>query len=268
MNSLVFALLLAAGCSGILICFIRARSRAVFAADGFTRPGRRALAVGLLAVVLLLTVAIPFAGGLAGGQPEVKDLTLVSVFAVHAILLLFLASYYGLSRRGPLADFLRIRSARPAADFSSGILIGFAGWAMTLVALLVVVGAWFLLSRHGGQPPAKAVSPTIVWLVSQPVAIRIAIVLSAMTVEELFFRGFLQPRVGALASTLMFTAAHGVYGQPLVLVGILIISAVLSATFAIYGNVLPCMAAHGVFDAIQMFVMIPLALKPMGLALW
>jgi membrane protease YdiL (CAAX protease family) len=64
----------------------------------------------------------------------------------------------------------------------------------------------------------------------------------------------------------MFTAAHGVYGQPLVLVGILVISTVLSITFVLYGNVLPCIVAHGTFDAIQMFVLIPLTLKGMGAA--
>ena len=41
------------------------------------------------------------------------------------------------------------------------------------------------------------------------------------------------------------------------LVGILVISTVLSVTFARYRNVLPCIVAHGVFDAIQMFVVIP-----------
>ena len=82
-----------------------------------------------------------------------------------------------------------------------------------------------------------------------------------MIVEELFFRSFLQTRVGPVASTLMFTAAHGVYGQPLVLVGILVISTVLSVAFVLYRNVLPCIVAHGVFDAIQMFVVIPVVVR-------
>jgi membrane protease YdiL (CAAX protease family) len=263
MNGTVFALLLAAGCAGILISFVRARSRAVFAQDGFVQPGRRTAAVVLLAAVLLLTVAIPFAGGLAGGQPNTKDFTLVSVFAVHLILILFLTSYYVLSGRRSLPEFLKVTSARPAADLGAGFLIGFAGWLLTIVVLLIVIGLWYVLRRHG-PAPSREVSPTIVWLVAQPLAIRILIVLSAMVVEELFFRSFLQPRVGALAATLMFTAAHGAYGQPLVLVGILVISTVLSATFALYGNVLPCIIAHGVFDSIQMFVLIPLALRPMG----
>jgi len=264
MNSTVFALLLAAGCAGILISFVRARSRAIFLEDGFVQPRRRNVAVFLLAAVLLLTVAIPFAGGLAGAEPATKDFTLVSLFAVHLILILFLTSYYALSGRRSLLQFLKLASARPAADLGAGFLIGLAGWLLTIVVLLIVIGLWYVLWRHGAPTPGGEVSPTIVWLVAQPLAVRILIVLSAMVVEELFFRSFLQPRVGALAATLMFTAAHGAYGQPLVLVGILVISTVLSATFALYGNVLPCIIAHGVFDSIQMFVLIPLAVRPMG----
>ena len=264
MNRLAFALLLIAGCGGIVVGFARARARAAFALDGFTEPWRRNTALALLAAVLLLTVALPFAGGLSGGVPETKDFTFVTLFAVHAMLLLFLAGYYALSGQRSLWDFLKLRSARPPADLGAGFVIGFAGWLLTIVALLVVIGIWYVLRRQGVSAPAREVSPTILWLVAQPLAVRILIVLSAMIVEELFFRSFLQPRVGALAATLMFTAAHGAYGQPLVLVGILVISTVLSVTFALYGNVLPCIVAHGVFDSIQMFVLIPLALKSMG----
>jgi membrane protease YdiL (CAAX protease family) len=174
---------------------------------------------------------------------------------------LFLICYYSLTRQSSVPDFLKIRSARPLIDLSSGFLIGLAGWALTICALLVVVVIWFFLRRKGIETAGREISPTIVWLVSRPLAIRIGIVVSAMVVEELFFRSFLQTRVGPVAATLMFTAAHGVYGQPFVLVGILMISTVLSVAFLLYGNVLPCIIAHGTFDAIQMFVLIPLALR-------
>jgi membrane protease YdiL (CAAX protease family) len=264
MNNSAFGILLAAGSAGILISLSRARSRANFLQDGLSEPARRTVAVLLLGAVLLLTVAIPFAAGLAGGQLETKNLTLVSLFAVHGMLALFLTLYYALSRRHSISDFLKVRSARPAADLFAGLWIGMAGWLLTIVALLGVLLVWYLLRQQGmaGEGP-RQINPTILWLVSQPLGIRLAIVVSAMVVEELFFRSFLQTRVGPLAATLMFTAAHGVYGQPLVLVGILVISAVLSTAFVLYGNVLPCIVAHGVFDAIQMFVLIPLSLKQM-----
>jgi membrane protease YdiL (CAAX protease family) len=263
MNGVLFPLLLLLGSGGILLSFLRARSRAVFEQDGFTTSGRRAAAVGLLAAVLLLTVAIPFAFGFAGAEPEARELSFVSLFGVHAILALFLLCYYLLSGRRSVADFLRLRSDRPFADLSAGVLVGTAGWLIFLF-VATLVGLWYFLrgAHPGGEAaPGSRVSPMIVWLVAQPVAVKIAIVCSAMFVEEFFFRSFLQTRVGPLAATFMFTAAHGAYGQPLVLVGILVISTVLSAAFALYRNVLPCIVAHGVFDAIQMFVVIPLVLK-------
>jgi len=264
MNNSLFAALLAIGCAGIAVSFARARSRELLLQDGLTEPSRRALAVCLLGAVLLLTVAIPFAGGLAGSRPETKHLSVVSLFAVHGVLLLFLALYYALSRRTSLVEFLKLKSARPAADLGAGLWIGLAGWLLTIVALIGIVVIWYVLRQRGVGPAPGGVNPTIRWIISQPLAIRILIVCSAMVVEELFFRSFLQTRFGPLAATLMFTAAHGVYGQPLVLVGILVISAVLSATFVLYGNVLPCIVAHGTFDAIQMFVLIPISLNQMG----
>lgn len=267
MNSMTFVLLVAAGSLGILLSFAQARSRALFAEDGFEEPGRRAVAMGLLGGVLLLTVAIPFAGGLAGTQAETKELSLVSVFAVHGMLLFFLACYYALSGRRSVAEFLKLRSERPASDLARGAAIGVAGWLLTIVTAVVLLGVWYLVSRRlGTDSGGGATSPTIVWLVSRPLGVKLLIVASAMIVEELFFRSFLQTRVGPVAATLMFTAAHGAYGQPLMLVGILVISTVLSITFARFRNVLPCIAAHGVFDAIQMFVFIPWILRQLKAA--
>jgi len=263
MSSVAFVLLVVAGSLGILLSLVQARSRAVFAEDGFAEPGRRAVAMALLGAVLLLVVAIPFAGGLMGAQPETKELSLVSVFAVHAILVFFLVCYYALSGRRSIADFLKLSSPRPARDLAVGAGIGVVGWVLTIITASVILGVWYLVSPkfRGEASGGATVSPMIVWLVAQPIWVKLMIVISAMVVEELFFRAFLQTRVGPVAATLMFTAAHGAYGQPLVLVGILVIATVLAVTFSIYRNVLPCIVAHGVFDAIQMFVIIPLALR-------
>jgi membrane protease YdiL (CAAX protease family) len=257
MNRLIFVALLAVGSLGIVISFARARSRAVFDADGFVTPGRRAAAYVLLGLVLLLTVAVPFAGGLSGGEPDASRLNLVSLFGVHGILLAFLACYYALSGHRSVLSFLHLVSPRPVRDFAAGLLVGSFGWVVTLLGAATVVTFWLALRGQLAAPRPSGVPPTILWILARPLWVRIAIVVSAMVVEELFFRSFLQTRVGPVAATLMFTAAHGVYGQPLLLVGILVIGTVLSVTFARYRNVLPCIAAHGTFDAIQMFLVIP-----------
>jgi membrane protease YdiL (CAAX protease family) len=103
-------------------------------------------------------------------------------------------------------------------------------------------------------------SPVIPWILALPVVVKVAIVASAMIFEEAFFRSFLQPRIGAVGATIFFTLAHGVYGQPLLLVGVLILASVLSLTFELYRNVLPAVVAHGAFDAFEIFVLIPFAL--------
>src|SRR5262249_31956555 len=133
MHSATFVLLVAAGSFGILLSFVQARSRAVLAEDGFAEPGRRSVAMGLLASVLLLVVAIPFAGGIGSPQPQARELSLVSVFAVHAILVFFLACYYALSDRKSLIDFLRLRRPRPGRDLAVGVVIGIGGWIVTIL---------------------------------------------------------------------------------------------------------------------------------------
>jgi len=269
MNGVLFGTLMLAACGGIAISFRSLRARAAIAEDRFPSAGRKAFAFVGLGVVLLLTVVIPFAGGFLGGEENPSEpparLSIVSLFGVHAVLAIFLAVYYLCSGRRSLPDFLRLRSARPGSDLAAGIAIGGGVWLLNFLLAAFFIGIRSIVT--GGLPTPDRpprVSPMIVLLVHQPVAIRVAIVVSAMLVEELFFRSFLQTRVGPVAATLMFTAAHAAYGQPLLLIWILVVSTVLSAALALYRNVLPCIVAHGVFDAIQMFVIIPFVLKALA----
>ena len=95
-------------------------------------------------------------------------------------------------------------------------------------------------------------------IVTLPLGVRIALVCSAGVVEELFFRSFLQSRSGLLLSTLLFTASHTSYGLPLMLVGVFVVSVVLGRLFRERDDVVPCMIAHALFDAIQLFVILPM----------
>jgi len=265
MNRWLFVVLLGIGSLGVAIAFAQERARKAFAEDGFRSDGRRTAAMTLLALVLLLTVALPFSTGLAGNEPDVRGLSRLSLFAVHIVLLAFLAGYYLLSGRRSPGEFFALSARGPAGEVGLGALIGIAGWVLTAVAAQIGIAVWMALRpKDAALPTPAGMAPTILWIVSQPLWLRIAVVLSAMVVEELFFRSFLQTRVGPVAATLMFAAAHGVYGQPLLVAGVLVIAAVLAATFAVRRNVLPCIVAHGTYDAIQMFVVIPLVLKQVG----
>lgn len=184
-----------------------------------------------------------------------------SLFALHAILIIFLLGWWLLSGRPPLREFLNIRHERPAEVVAIGVSVGVGGWIFTLLAAMLVA---LLLKTVGLLPESPEPPAMIGWMAALPAWKKALIVLSAMTVEEFFFRSFLQKRVGLVASTILFALAHFTYGNPLLLIGVTIISLVIGITFYRTKNVVPGILAHGVFDAIQLFVIVPIAVKVMG----
>jgi membrane protease YdiL (CAAX protease family) len=256
-NLTVFGVLFLIGAVSVAVFLTRALRRGGFDRDAFPTPARKQAAIGLLVLVLLVCVVAPFSVGLSGRPANPKELSLASAFALHAIFLAFLVAYYFLSGRMPLADYLAIRTDRPVRLLLVGFPIAAFAWGVSIAGMLVLQAA---LGAHGGAAAKPEISPVIPWILALPVAFKIAIVVSAMIFEEAFFRSFLQPRIGAVGATIFFTLAHGVYGQPLLLVGIFILASVLAVTFELYRNVLPAVVAHGAFDAFEIFVLIPFAL--------
>ena len=257
MNLPVFGILFLGGVLSVAVFLARALRRGGFDRDAFPTPSRKRAAIALLVVVLLVCVVAPFSVGLSGRPASPKELSLASAFALHAIFLAFLVVYYFLSGRMPLADYLAIRTDRPFRLMLVGLPIAAFAWGVSIAGMLLLQA---VLGSRGGAASRTDVSPVIPWILALPVVFKIAIVLSAMVFEEAFFRSFLQPRIGAVGATIFFTLAHGVYGQPLLLVGIFILASVLALTFELYGNVLLAVVAHGAFDAFEIFVLIPFAL--------
>ncbi len=262
MNAAVFLILFATGAALVAGFLIRAIRRNGFDQDAFPTERRKTAGLGLLVAVLLLCVVAPFAAGLSGRPAEPKNLSPVSAFALHAIFLAFLVAWYALSGRKPIVDFLKIRTDRPVRLLLAGFPIAAFAWGISICGMLAVQWAAAVVGPAGASRPQM--SPIIPWIVSLPVGFKVAIVASAMIFEEAFFRSFLQPRIGAIGATLFFTLAHGVYGQPVMLVGIFILASVLAVTLELYRNALPGVVAHGAFDAFELFVLIPFALKIVG----
>ncbi|MCM3874883.1 MAG: CPBP family intramembrane metalloprotease, partial [Thermoanaerobaculia bacterium] len=95
----------------------------------------------------------------------------------------------------------------------------------------------------------------------RPAAQRGLLVLLAMTLEEFHFRAFLQRRLGVVPASILFLLAHAGYGEPFFFVGLLAITTVLAAAFHRTGNAVASIFAHGTFDAVQLFIFLPAALK-------
>jgi membrane protease YdiL (CAAX protease family) len=119
-----------------------------------------------------------------------------------------------------------------------------------------------LVSLLGGRDALPKQPPELVlWIGSLPIPARAAIAISAGVVEEIFFRGFLQARLGVLLSTTLFALAHLGYGQPFMLVGVTLLSLLYAELLRRRGNVWGPIAAHAVFDLVQLLVVVPLVAR-------
>lgn len=237
-------------------------TRNFLSCDRFPNAAVKYFAYAWLGIFLILLAVLVTGSALT--PPTAKQLAnapFYSLFLLHAILVLFLLGWWLATGVPPLREFLNIRHERPVEVVAIGVSVGVGGWIITiLTALLValVLRAAGLISEPEGPPPM------IGWMAALPLWKKATIVLSAMTIEEAFFRSFLQKRIGLVASTLLFALAHFTYGNPLLLIGVTIISLIIGYAFYRTKNVLPGVIAHGVFDAVQLFVIVPIAFKMIG----
>src|SRR5690606_33147310 len=105
------------------------------------------------------------------------------------------------------------------------------------------------------------------WMAGLPLALRATLALSAGAVEETFFRGLLQPRVGLPVSTALFAIAHLSWEQPFMLLGVTLLSVFYGLVARWRQSVLAPIAAHFVFDAIQLLIVIPAVLRELPVSL-
>jgi membrane protease YdiL (CAAX protease family) len=213
--------------------------------------------------LLMIGMALVVTGSALTPQTAemLRETPFYSLFAIHVALVVFLLVWWLLTGRPPVREFLNIRYERPAEVVAIGTTVGVAGWIITITTALLVA----LLLRGVGAIDAPQEPPAMIgWMANLAIWKKALIILSAMTVEEFFFRSFLQKRIGLIASTILFSLAHFTYGNPLLLIGVTVVSLVIGITFYRTRNVIPGVIAHGVFDAIQLFVIVPFAVRMMG----
>jgi len=142
-----------------------------------------------------------------------------------------------------------------------GLLLGICAWGVVLLALLAAALAIYAIGGEKALPKPSAIVP---WIASLPVLVRLMVSLSAGFVEETFFRGFLQPRIGIALSSGFFVLAHLSYGQPFMLLGITLLSLIYAFLVRWRQTIWPAIAAHALFDGVQLLVIIPMAMRLMG----
>ncbi|MBV9333844.1 MAG: CPBP family intramembrane metalloprotease [Candidatus Eremiobacteraeota bacterium] len=101
-------------------------------------------------------------------------------------------------------------------------------------------------------------------VIGAPLGVRVALVVTAGICEEILFRGYAIQRlqlftkniwVAALVGTILFTAAHlPRYGLRPALIGVFMISAVLSLIFIWRRNIAVCIALHWLIDGFGLLI--------------
>ena len=254
------SLIAASGAAVLVLAVIALNERVhLFSQDNFPTRAHKLGAYGLLIGFAVLVAALVAESSQAPADAaKLQSLPFWSVFSLHAILLCFLGAWWLFAGRPQLGTFFNIRRKGLVEDSMTGFAMGVGGWIITI---MVAITIGLLLQKFGQIDSDMKPPDAIPWMAALPVHKKILIVFSAMTVEELFFRGWLQKRVGLLASTVAFVIAHAGFGQPLMFIGISVVSILIGLTFYRTKSLLPCIIAHGVFDAIQLFVIIPVAVQ-------
>lgn len=240
---------------------------------GFAEPLRRWAWLMVLSGCLWAAVFAALSAGGSAGEVDLATVSPWQLFALHMVLVATIAAWYLLGfggyqeaagPPGSVGAQLGLATRSPLVEVGVGLVFGVGAWLVVLAGIVLVALA---VSALGGdellpqQPPAM-----IPWIAGQPVALRLGIALSAGVVEEVFFRGLLQPRVGIALSTAIFALAHAAYGQPFLLVGVTLLSLLYAALVRWRQSVWAAMAAHTLFDAVQLLIVIPSVLEMWGAA--
>ena len=243
----------------VALCAASGRLR--FLQSEFATIWRRMTAAGLLVAVLAAVVFYPTTGAHLTSTVETDELWFPALFLGHATLILFLLAWWGLhptAATGALSGTL----AHAWSDLRLGTLVGLGGWITTIAVTLTVA---VVASLFGVAPTAREdIPPMMTWLAALPLGHKLLVIAAAMTVEEAFFRGFLQTRFGLLLSSFLFMLAHANYGLPFMLISVLTISLLIGRAYQRCGRLLPCVIAHGIFDAIQLLIVLPWAIRALS----
>jgi membrane protease YdiL (CAAX protease family) len=238
-------------------------------ADVLTARVRRVIAMSLLWLVLWLGVFLPLGSLGLATELDFSQVSQSDLFLLHLLLALCLGGWYlcgfvplppGTERRLTRWSVqLGFRTDSVLRELGIGFVVGVLAWLAVLGVLLAVgLVIWWL----GGEELLPSEPPAMIpWIAGLPIGIRLLISLSAGVVEETFFRGFLQPRVGLGLSTALFVLAHASYEQPLMLLGVTLLSLVYGGLVYWRQSIWAAIAAHALFDAVQLLVVIPAALR-------
>lgn len=220
---------------------------------------RESHAWALLLLVVGVFVSVIY-GALVGGiaafegevvlgspAPDLAEVDIVSNVALSALIFILPAWIYVRVVHAASAQaawrLLGVASRRPAFE----VLIG-TGIALVFLLALGVAGA--LVDAVGAELPENERAAEIAMSVGPAGAILLA--LGASLGEEVFFRGFLQPRIGVVGQALVFMSGHLAYLNVVELVVTFSLALAFGYAYRRTGSLVAPIVAHFTFNAVML----------------
>jgi membrane protease YdiL (CAAX protease family) len=120
---------------------------------------------------------------------------------------------------------------------------------VAMFTLLLVLGFASIMLGFNDQQKIVDKLSGLPWYV-----LALAVVIAPIS-EELFFRALLVPRIGIIASSVLFSVSHLAYGSVMEVVGVLAVGLVLGSTFRMSKSITPCITAHLIYNLLSIIVM-------------
>jgi membrane protease YdiL (CAAX protease family) len=176
------------------------------------------------------------------GDAILRDVTInLALFTLP--VLFFVAFVHG---RGPVGAFrllgLKAEGAPRALAWGVALAVG----VMVLLVVLEQGLSYVLPSSALDNPTALDIAKSV----TLPGAFALAAA-SALG-EEIFFRGFLQPRIGLVATALVFSLAHFSYASAGEVIAVLILAFAMGLLYKRTGNLWATIATHFTFNLVNL----------------
>jgi len=140
-----------------------------------------------------------------------------------------------------------LKSLAFPGDIKKNLMLSAAGFAMVLITLLILG----IIAEYFGFADQEAVYEKVLEL---PVYVLLFAVIAAPVSEELFFRALLVPRIGVLASSVLFGLMHFSYGSVIEIAGAALVGIILGVIYKTGKSITPVLIIHIMYNLLSILV--------------